>query len=599
MMITQKVKIPLSTKFVLTFVPLFLFAMLMTIYAVHRTVTLQYTERYERDLHSSTNAIDRELSTRQESIKTQLRQLAVKIRDDHEFRLYVSVLDDMHHTYIVDYAPMYMTTMGLHALEIIDANGTVLSSGQYRQAFGGNAIGLIRNIQNAEDDVVLVWFDHPDGYKLCLTALQSFTIGDRLYYIIGGTKVDEDFLGGLQTNTRNVLLLRTPTTSLSSAPDRIEPGVLDEIDLTNGENILPAWLRDEYSFSHLPIPVVDRNTYSAGGIYLLHSRSELVQLLSTLNEKIIAITVVGIIFVVILAFWQAGNVALPLKRLANRAANISLDSLYDNFNIKTRDEVGILNDALKSMVQRLRISRLELAVAEQKAAFAEIARKVNHDIKNGFIPIRNVMQHWSEVADNDPDALVKVFKERRETIDESLQYLQELARNYAQSDKKFEVEPVNVYDTVDTVIRNYQDLPGKHITLEFNNSDEELFVPAEPHQLRRAIENIICNAVEACDVNGRVTVSTSKQNNSIVICIKDTGKGIPSEIKDKLFHTPVTTKTDGTGIGLMNAHTIVKGFGGTITIEEPTEEGTQVCITLPELQEALSNKDQVNEDKSL
>ncbi len=595
---TRKVKIPLSTKFTLTFVPLFLFVMLLTIYAVHRTVTIQFTERYERELRASENAVDRELNTRQQSVGRQLQQLAAQIRDDHEFRLHVSILDELHHPYVVDYAPRHIATMGFQALEIIDENGTVLSSGQYRNAFGGNALGLIRNIHEAEGEILLVWFDHPDGYKLCLTAIESFSIGNRLYYITGGIEVHEEFLRGLQPNAQNVLLLRTPDRFISSNPDRIEPTVLDEIDTENEEKILPDWLRDTFSFSQFSIQVVDRNTFTEGGIYLLHSRSELVQLLGTLNEKIVAISIVGIIFVLILAFWQAGNVVRPLRRLANRAANISLDSLDDNFNIKSKDEVGILNDALKTMVQRLRKSRLELAVAEQKAAFAEIARKVNHDIKNGFIPIRNVMQHWSEVADTAPDSLVQVFKERRETIDESLQYLQDLARNYAQSNRRMELEPVNINGVVDTVIRNYRDLPGKRIVIESNIANEELYVSAEHHQLRRAVENIVCNAVEACTDGGKVTVSTMKKNDSVVISIEDNGNGIPADIRDKLFSTHVTTKSDGTGIGLMNAHTIVKEFRGNISIEDRTKGGTRVRILLPELQPDSPMSEPVNEESA-
>lgn len=596
---TRKVRIPLSTKYALTFVPLFLFAMLMTIYAVHRTVTIQFTDRYERDLQASVSAVERELKTRQESINRQLNQLALRIRDDHDFRLHTSILDNPHHPYIVDYAPTYMATMGLQALEILDANGLILSSGQYRNAFGGNARGLVRNIQEADDDIVLAWFDHPGGYILCLTGIVSFRIGDRLYYIIGGSEVHEEFLHGLQPNAQNILLLRTPTRYISSNPDQIEPGVLEEIDISSEEDGIPEGMRDKYTFSHVSIPVVDRNSLTAGGLYLLHSRSELIQLVATLNEKIIAITVVGIIFVIILAFWQAGNVARPLRRLAYRASNISLESLDDNFTIKSKDEVGILNDALKSMVQRLRKSRLELAVAEQKAAFAEIARKVNHDIKNGFIPIRNVMQHWSEVADTEPDALVRVFKERRETIEESIKYLQDLARNYARSNRRLELEPVNIHDVMNTVIRNYRNLPGKDISIVSKFYSDDLFVSAEQHQIRRAIENIVCNAVEACGETGTVTISTDVADTSVVISIEDTGNGVPSEIREKLFHTHVTTKSDGTGIGLMNAHTIIKEFNGSISMEDREGGGTRVRILLPELRADPINQDHVKEEPTV
>lgn len=597
---TRRVKIPLSTKFALTFAPLFLIAMLMTIYAVHRTVTNQFTDRYQNDLQTSVNAIERELKNRQLSIERQLQQLALRIQDDHEFRLQASVLNNLHHPYIVDYAPMYMATMGLQSLEIVNERGVVLSLGQYRSAFGGNARGLIRNIMEAESGINLVRFDHPDGYKLCITAIETFRIGGRLYYIIGGAEINEQFLLSLQTQARNVVLLRTPDYFLSSNPDRVDPAVLENIDLIDEGRDLPEWLQEEYSFSHLTASVIDRDTLVESGIFLLHSRSEHLQLLQTLNEKILAITVVGIIFVVILAFWQAGNVARPLRRLARKASDISLDSLDDSFIVKSNDEVGILNDALKTMVQRLRKSRLELAIAEKKAAFAEVARKVNHDIKNGFIPIRNVMQHWSEVADSHPDDLVNIFKERRETVNESIRYLQGLAQNYASTSTEMEIEPVDIHKIIDTVVRNYQDLPGRRISIEFNYASGRLYVPAEHNKLRRAIENIVCNAVDACESEGSVSITTEGIDNSVVISIEDTGNGIPPEIRDQLFHTHVTTKSGGTGIGLMSAQSIIKEFQGTISLEDRDEGGTRVRIRLPELQpDSINQKEPVKEELSV
>jgi len=593
----QKVKIPLSSKFVLTFVPLFLFAMLMTIYAVHRTVTLQFTDRYEQSLKSSVESVERELEIRQHGIKQQLRELASMIRDDHDFRLYLTILDEVHNPYIVDYAPRYITTMGLQSLEIIDGTGLVLSSGQYRNAFGGNARSLVRNIQNAEDGILLAWFDHPDGYILCLTAIETFTVANNTYHIIGGTEVHPSFLRGLQPDIQNVVLLHTPARSISSDPERIAPG---EIDFTNDEGEIPEWLTQEYSYSRVPIPVADRNTFTEGGMYLFHSRYELIQLLATLNEKIIAITAVGILFVIVLAFWQAGNVARPLRRLAYRAANISLESLDDNFNITSKDEVGILNNALKSMIQRLRKSRLDLAIAEQRAAYAEVARKVNHDIKNGFIPIRNVMHHWSEVAENEPNALVQVFKERRDTVNDSIQYLQEIAQNYAQTIRKADIAPVNINEIIDNVIKNYRDLPDKNITIEAQLTDNSVYVPAEKYQIRRAIENVIANAVEACGQSGHIQITTQKDEDTLVIVIDDDGDGIPPEVKEHLFHTHITTKEEGTGIGLMNTHSIIKQFKGKIEVSDREEGGACIRITLPVLNpETIQKENHLNEETAV
>jgi signal transduction histidine kinase len=576
----RNIKIPLSTKFALTFAPLFLIVMLLTMYAVHRTVTLQFTDRYESDLQMSIDLVKRELRSRQQLIQRQLRQLGLRMQEDHEFRLRTNVLQDLHHPYIVDYAPTYMATMGLQALEITDERGMILSSGQYRSAFGGNALGLLQNIKDVDHDFVFALFDHPDGYLLCLTAAETFRIGNRTYTVLGGIEVHDQFMAGLETNPRNVMLFRTPPRSFSSNPNRIDITVFMDNDSGKGY-LLPEWLHEDYSISSISIPVAERTAVQEGNIYLLHSKIELLQLLDSVNKKVYAITIVGVLFVIILAFWQAGNVARPLQRLARKASALSLDSLDDDFNINSRDEVGVLNDALKMMVQRLRLSRLNLAIAEQKAAIAEIARKINHDIKNGFIPIRNVMQHWSEVADSDPDKLAEIFKERKDTVDESLQYLQALAQDYSKSSHLMEFEPVNVKEVIDSVVRNYKDLPGKQINIESITSGDNIFISGERNQFRRAIENVVCNAVDACGDAGEVTIKTTNIDQTIVITIEDTGSGFPDEIRDQLFHRHVTTKQNGTGIGLMNTYGIITQFKGTIAVKNHDEGGAQIKIMLP------------------
>ena len=63
--------------------------------------------------------------------------------------------------------------------------------------------------------------------------------------------------------------------------------------------------------------------------------------------------------------------------------------------------------------------------AEHRATVGDLARQVNHDIKNGLIPLRNVMRHLSQVQRDDPAALPAVYAERRQTVDSSIAYLED------------------------------------------------------------------------------------------------------------------------------------------------------------------------------
>ena len=83
------------------------------------------------------------------------------------------------------------------------------------------------------------------------------------------------------------------------------------------------------------------------------------------------------------------------------------------------------------MVSRLRLGASRLREAERRVASGDLARQVNHDVKNGLVPIRNVLRHLDEVARDDPSTLVERYRERRGTLESSVAYLETLARNYA------------------------------------------------------------------------------------------------------------------------------------------------------------------------
>ena len=85
---------------------------------------------------------------------------------------------------------------------------------------------------------------------------------------------------------------------------------------------------------------------------------------------------------------------------------------------------------LGDLAARLRTSTARVREAERRATVGDLARQINHDIKNGLIPLRNVMRHLAQVERDEPAALPAVFAERRQTVDSSIAYLETLATSY-------------------------------------------------------------------------------------------------------------------------------------------------------------------------
>ena len=113
------------------------------------------------------------------------------------------------------------------------------------------------------------------------------------------------------------------------------------------------------------------------------------------------------------AAWLSGRVSRPLRELAARTEAIDLDRLDQTSPRTASDEIGALSRVLGAMTARLRSGAARLREAERRIALGDLARQVNHDIKNGLAPIRNVLRHLDEVARDKPSELAAIFGERQ------------------------------------------------------------------------------------------------------------------------------------------------------------------------------------------
>jgi signal transduction histidine kinase len=281
----------------------------------------------------------------------------------------------------------------------------------------------------------------------------------------------------------------------------------------------------------------------------------------------------------VLAVWLAARVNRPLAELAEKTAAIDLDRLDQDFQTTRTDEIGALSRLLGAMTERLRLSAGKLRDAERRVAMGDLARQVNHDIKNGLAPIRHVLRHLDEVARNDPAALASVLAERKGTLDSSLAYLDTLARNYAGLSPAVSRAPCDVNAVVEEVAR------GTAVTTALAAGLPH--AAADRFVLRRVLENLVGNAVDsiAGRADGGVTVTTepaARDGNRLVrITVADTGPGMSREQLDKAFDDFFTTKEGGTGLGLSIVRRLVIDLGGSIRMETEPGSGTRAIVDLP------------------
>ncbi|NIN71520.1 MAG: hypothetical protein GTO46_06235, partial [Gemmatimonadetes bacterium] len=262
-------------------------------------------------------------------------------------------------------------------------------------------------------------------------------------------------------------------------------------------------------------------------------------------------------------------------------SRIDLDRLDIDFGSRRRDEIGALSRLLGAMVDRLRASAGRLREAERRATLGELARQVNHDIKNGLLPIRNVFRHLVQVAKDTPAELPTIFDERRRTLDSSIEYLESLASNYARLYPRLEPRSCDLNAVIRQVVSGVGG--SGDVDIELQLPEHLPPVHADVVVLRRVVENLVDNAVDSITGKGTVTVAAALVDadggpSRVRITVTDTGCGMSAEQRAKIFDNFYTTKAEGTGLGLSIVRRLITDLNGTIRVE--SEEGKGSCFTV-------------------
>jgi signal transduction histidine kinase len=218
---------------------------------------------------------------------------------------------------------------------------------------------------------------------------------------------------------------------------------------------------------------------------------------------------------------------------------------------------------------------------EHRAALGDLARQVNHDIKNGLAPLRNVFRHFAQVAQSDPAKLPKVFAERQSTVEASIGYLETLAANYARLSPQAHERPTDVNAVVREALR--QVAGADHAQLQTKLPDRIPPVRVDALALRRVIENLLGNAVDSLDGKpGTVTIATEGTGNGLVrLSVSDTGRGMTKAEQERAFDDFYTTKPGGTGLGLSIVRRLVMDSKGVLRVESVAGKGSTFIVELP------------------
>lgn len=540
---------------------------------VRREVRDRLSTQFDVRVAAAAALVQQDLARHAAGLDARLRALAAALPDDPARR--AALVEGIAPIRLADYAPAAMPTAGLDYLLLLDADGRVLSSGHFRSDHGRTAPAL-RDV-TATGAPVLVAARTPAGQFLAIVRATSLTVGGRRFHLVAGQAVDSAFVRDLARDVDGTLTLALhyPGGSLIASP-RIADSALPGGPI---EQIALPFL-DDTGAESAPAIATDQAYWS-----ITHSRALLLAVQRGIDRWLVAAALAAVLLAFIMARIIAAHLSRPIEELARRTTRVNLDRLGVGFGTGRRDEIGTLSRMLDAMVQRLRTAALQLRDAERRATVGDMARQVNHDVRNGLLPIRNVVRHLAEVARESPAQLGAVFAEREDTLQGGITWLENLAGNYARLSPPAAGQVCELNDAVRSVVDHA--VRADDVRMTFRPGPGPLRVSADPVALRRVIENLTINAIESLGPHGGdVDLATFGDGDDdgerrAVLQITDTGVGIAADDLDGIFNDFFTTKARGTGLGLSIVRRLVADMGGSISVDSRHGSGTTFRIELP------------------
>lgn len=292
-----------------------------------------------------------------------------------------------------------------------------------------------------------------------------------------------------------------------------------------------------------------------------------------------------------------GFIALCIAYLFSKRLTRPLSSLIEGIkqlahkNYRVSYETrGIYKDVFYNvnvLTEELQASELERKKLDRMKE--EWIANISHDIKT---PLASIQGYAEMMRDEDYDFTVEEMRDYAEIIERKSLYLKDVIEDLNLSTRlrnkgvSLNSKSVNIVSLVrNAVIDTLNDARYGNQNIDFRYSDEIILVEADDILIRRAIANLIYNAVVHNDEHVAIEVSVEKEGDFVRIVVEDHGKGIKKEELERIFDryyrgTSTGELHKGSGLGMAIAHDIVKAHGGEIHVESELHSGTKIEILL-------------------
>jgi signal transduction histidine kinase len=495
----------------------------------------------------------------------------------------------------------------LDFLEFVENDGTIVSSAQSPAKFGYPETSAGSFAAAAEHGAFLKQEELQDGTALGLFAVAATRAGERPVYVVGGKRLNRDFLAALDmpAGMRGMLyqnrgehfaaeLLIDPSATGKEnlgAADKLQP-LVDAVRESHGEATrLVRWSGDEADeevFHAIPL----LGTGVGGERPLLailligNSRRNYVDLVRHIGSAALIVGTLGILVAILVSSWAASRVTRPVEQLAHAAQEVAAGNWNTRVDVLGADELGQLADSFNRMTTELLGQKERLVQAERVAAWRELARRLAHELKNPLFPLQLTVENLIRARQHNAEDFEEVFRESSRTLLAEISNLKGIIERFSEFSKMPQprFQTVQVNELIAGVVQLFQAqlaAPGRaKINCELQLDPHLETVQADENLLHRAFLNLMLNAQDAMPRGGTLTLSTHNEAGKVMITVADTGEGLTADECAQIFTPYYTSKQNGTGLGLAIVQSVISDHGGRIHVQSEPGRGTTFVIEL-------------------
>lgn len=274
-----------------------------------------------------------------------------------------------------------------------------------------------------------------------------------------------------------------------------------------------------------------------------------------------------------------------VKTLAEKGRGFIEREIHIYINGKPMDlrvYMTTLTDTLNNFIGTLVVfdDLTNVITAQRAIAWQEVAKRIAHEIKNPLTPIKlsaeRLLKKWNE----NPDGFRETLEKSVNTIVKEVNSLKHLVDEFSRFGKmpRINLMPTDIKQMIEEVVELYNNIKDVKI---FTSVERLPNIEVDKEQLRRALINLIDNAIQAKTERIWINSYHNPELDIIRIEVIDEGIGIKEEDKERLFLPYFSTKKDGTGLGLAIVNSIISKHKGYIRVQDNKPKGTQFIIELP------------------